>query len=1573
MRLSAPVFELPLPLTLLAILGAGAAYAASGTWNGTENGAWTNGANWSASPYPSGADTATFTNAGNGQTTLDLAGLSSIKSLTFDTATVVPYTIGAGGANVQTLVAPDAGAITLAPAAAADQTIAAAVQLQGNYTIANNNAARTLTLNTVTNTAADKTVTFSGTGAVTLLGNLSANNGTLAVSANGTGALTLSGSNNQIKFLSVNGDNAVINLSSGSLTTFNDGGGDNLNASKDAVINGPGAIKLSSNGSSDPANNWVANGKTLTINAKLTGATGLEYWHNNNFGTIALGGQNDFTLNVIMNAAGTFSVTNVGNQGSTTSNLGSGTKVTFNSSSGGPSCLRYTGSGEQSNRILEFSKDGIVEQAGGSGNMKFTSDVTSAGNLTVTLRGSTAGTGEIAGAIPSSTSVAKSGTGTWYVSGSNTYSGATAVNAGNLVLCGTKGAIRSSSGLSLTGGAFVLLNSATTNNADRIADTIPVILNGGTFCFSNDLTVANFSESLGTLTVNSSNSTVAATQAADGGTSTVRFASIVRLNTGATVNFTGAGLGDSDRNRIFITTQGDGLIGTWATVNGTSYAAYSSSRGVYASSGPVADIAARGYSVITNDATLVARISLPGEDGPIVLETSPVSSVGSLIQNSTTPAVVTTTNTLFKLSEIVVAADKESLTVGTVPGEGALSTLSPGGSLSLENNSLNTVLTVNANVVPNTAACGLVKLGAGKVVLAGQNTYMGPTSVRKGELIFGGGNHAIGQLSVGDASFILTNAAASLVYVSTNSAYIGYNAGEFGRMVMGGNYAWAGYPYLKYSNQTTLVIGNSGRGILTLQDNASVTQRFYVGSNSGSAGAVYQNGGVMHNWGGVSSDSRIGVYGYGYYELNSGTFTNNGWTQLGFDPQAVGILKQTGGAFKMGNVYDGNLGISRGGTGVVYLADGTFNAAAQVNVGDSLDNGTTKGFAEFTVAGGTAEINGNVFMADRDNMFAAVNLKGGTLAANMISRATRATSLSFVNFDGGTFRARTSSQLFGTGTGLPSAVNIFGGGATFDTSNFTCVVSAPLRAPAGSGVSAIGVTPRGGYIGPPMVTIAGGGGTGATAVAQFDSASGTVNGIVVTSPGFGYTSNPTASLSGGGTNVQTAVTGVTRVANASGGLTKIGTGMLILGATNTYGGATIVSNGFLRLGIAQGIPSNSVLRLAGGSLDLGGLSYTNGTVMVTGGGSIVNGSLASGGLTQSGGGNLGLGALFSSSAPIRIDEGVLQILPSGQAGLYEAPVAGSFNTTDAMSTGIVTRLTTRMANLAYYEPYNTTWIYSGFLWNRASTNATWTFAENFDDAVLLKIDGNTLLNDGGWSVPTYSTYTLTPGAHAFEVRFGQGVGGGGIVDGRNASSLSWWKTNTFSFGVDYQGRNETNIANYMALTDPGDGSLLSLNAVTGGLTNRISATASLDLGAAGVLDLGTNTQSQTLANLSGSGTVSNGALAVTGAITPGGTNAVGWLTVANSAGLSGTLRMDVATDGTSDRLVIRGNLNLSSLSLEIANPAQLNRQKQYTLVTCDGALSGTFGSVTVPNRWHVVYASGTVKLIFADGTLIRVL
>jgi hypothetical protein len=47
---------------------------------------------------------------------------------------------------------------------------------------------------------------------------------------------------------------------------------------------------------------------------------------------------------------------------------------------------------------------------------------------------------------------------------------------------------------------------------------------------------------------------------------------------------------------------------------------------------------------------------------------------------------------------------------------------------------------------------------------------------------------------------------------------------------------------------------------------------------------------------------------------------------------------------------------------------------------------------------------------------------------------------------------------------------------------------------------------------------------------------------------------------------------------------------------------------------------------------------------------------------------------------------------------------------------------------------------------------------------------------------------------------------------------------------------------------------------------------------------------------------------------------------------------------------------------------------KYTILTCTGTRTGTFGTKTLPSGWIVSYEeNGDVKLVYAGGTLIRVL
>ena len=118
---------------------------------------------------------------------------------------------------------------------------------------------------------------------------------------------------------------------------------------------------------------------------------------------------------------------------------------------------------------------------------------------------------------------------------------------------------------------------------------------------------------------------------------------------------------------------------------------------------------------------------------------------------------------------------------------------------------------------------------------------------------------------------------------------------------------------------------------------------------------------------------------------------------------------------------------------------------------------------------------------------------------------------------------------------------------------------------------------------------------------------------------------------------------------------------------------------------------------------------------------------------------------------------------------------------------------------------DTAGLYAGFIWNRSSTNETWSFAESIDDNVMLVLDGETLINDGRWDGTTVATRTVAPGPHAIELRVYNNTGGAGPV------AQDGWTATDWGFGVDRLGRGLKDTACYERLLDPGDGSLLTVN------------------------------------------------------------------------------------------------------------------------------------------------------------------
>ena len=136
----------------------------------------------------------------------------------------------------------------------------------------------------------------------------------------------------------------------------------------------------------------------------------------------------------------------------------------------GGSTLVYTGKGETTDRNLNLPGGGdtITLDQSGTGLLKLTNSFVMSGygeNKTIVLAGSSAGTGELAFNIDNvydrkdkaTTSITKSGTGTWTLSDTNTYTGPTTVKQGTLSFTNAKG-LSDKADVSVSDGATLALN-----------------------------------------------------------------------------------------------------------------------------------------------------------------------------------------------------------------------------------------------------------------------------------------------------------------------------------------------------------------------------------------------------------------------------------------------------------------------------------------------------------------------------------------------------------------------------------------------------------------------------------------------------------------------------------------------------------------------------------------------------------------------------------------------------------------------------------------------------------------------------------------------------------------------------------------------------------------------------------------------------------------------------------------------------------------------------------------------------------------------------------------------------------
>jgi autotransporter-associated beta strand protein len=546
------------------------------------------------------------------------------------------------------------------------------------------------------------------------------------------------------------------------------------------------------------------------------------------------------------------------------------------------------------------------------------------------------------------------------------------------------------------------------------------------------------------------------------------------------------------------------------------------------------------------------------------------------------------------------------LTLASPPGSGAptitVDALGAGASA-----------TISASL---SGSSGLTIAGPGLLVLSGSNGYTGATTVNAGTLNYAGGAVSSGAstLNVGGVSGtgVVNIASSATLTFSSNSSVGGVSTNTAGAGAI---------------NQSSGNVAFVNGSIFALGNGSSAP--------SGTYGSYVLSGGSLY----VSASTfRVGYYGQGVYSQSGGSLDMVGTLFVSFDNGGVATF--TGGSAVV--------------SGLVRLAEGASAGGGVLNVG--------------TAAGGNAVVslptaNEGIVLASGEGATSGIlNLDSGTLATAGVIEAAAANTNAFVNFNGGTLEPLGSSLTLINTTAsnpAPRSVNIYNGGAIFNTNGYTATVAATLLATAGDGIYPSGGsialssgTGSGGsgYIGAPLVGVSGPSGSGATAVATISN--GAINGVTLTCPGQNYLPGEvlTFSFSGGGAltpagSFQYTLQPGDVAANGSGGVTKTGSGNLILSGANTYLGNTVVTGGSLTI---KGVTSSTGSLQASNSAALYVNAANSASSLLAGGGAsvFVNSPMNSATSAQIGSGAslvVGSSGTMTSASSVQVASGALTV------------------------------------------------------------------------------------------------------------------------------------------------------------------------------------------------------------------------------------------------------------------------------------------------------------------------------------------
>ncbi|MBZ9873246.1 autotransporter-associated beta strand repeat-containing protein, partial [Mesorhizobium sp. BR1-1-9] len=1041
--------------------------------------------------------------------------------------------------------------------------------------------------------------------------------GGLVKNGTGTQTQTLSGLNSYTGSTTVNGGIlAVTNLANGN---SNSSIGASSNAATNLVLNGGTLKYIGAGGSTDRQFTLAPNGGgfdasgTGAINfastapITLTGAgnrtltlTGISTANNSLSAQIADNGAGGITSLtkagtgtwVLKNAASTYTgkTTISGGvlavdklaDGNQASSIGMSAKDAANLIIGSGSTLRYTGAGDTTDRLFTLQTGTSFIESSGTGAIVFSNTGSAAysgnGNRTLALGGTNTGLNTMGGTIIDGaggvTTLAKNDSGTWVLTGNNSYSGNTVINDGNLMIgnggtsgnAGTgnvivanptstlsfnrsdtfnfAGTLSGPGSIAQIGPGTTVLTSATNaiGNVTRVdAGTLQVAgglttgsatINAGVLAVSSSgtLTTPTIAMNAGsTLSVSGMAGAAggaAAALAGDAGTSTINVGSggTLRaagdlgggsdiLNLTGTLN-TGAGALSLGAGNDTLTLNDGGTI--TGTVNG----------GTGGESGAGDTLQVNNNAARTLDGVNVSGFESLNKQGSAAL---------TLTGNHSYSAGTTVSGGTLQIGNGAVAG---ALMTPTVANNGTLAF------------NLNNTYAFDG-VISGTGSVN--KLGTGITTLTGTNSYGGTTNLNAGTLLIDGNQSA-----------------------ATGQTNVATGATLGGTGIIGGS--------VTVADGGTLAPGGAGNipGMLTINGNLALGNS-NLNANFGQAGVP---GGAFNDLidvgGNLTLDGTLnitqspgGTFGPGVYRVMSynGTLTDNGLTVTDPDyfvqtsvAKQVNLVNSAGLALSF---WDGDAGPHS--NGAVDGGSGTWRAAGDQNWTDSTGlfaaPFANASFAIFQGTAGTVTVdsisNGQVQAAGMQFATDGYVVQGNGI--ELVDDSTQAGLQSVIRVGDGTsagaaYVATIASNLTGAtqlvktdlGTLVLSGTNSYSGGTFVDGGTLQVGSNASLGAAAGA--------------------------------LTFD------DGTLHTTDTFAAARDVTLNAGGGTfyTNALTTLTLTGTVAGA-GTLTKTAAGTLVLTGANSYQGGTFIDGGTIEVSADANLGNAA-----------GALTFDNGTLHTTG-------------------------------------------------------------------------------------------------------------------------------------------------------------------------------------------------------------------------------------------------------------------------------------------------------------------------------------------------------------------------------------